>query len=170
MELTIKSSAIVYNHDDISTDQIFPGKFVSISNPPEIVEHILEGADVTLRERFKSGNIFVVGENFGCGSSREQAVIGIKEAGIKLVIASSAGRIWYRNAINLALPVIFCPGASNKVAEGDELQVNLKTGIIKNITKEETYNGEPLSDFIMNIFENGGIKQMMLNKNSNQNK
>ena len=170
MELTIKGNAIVYNHDDISTDQIFPGKYVNITNPPDIAEHILEGADITLRERFRSGNIFVVGENFGCGSSREHAVIGIKEAGIKVVIASSAGRIWYRNAINLALPVIFCSGISNKVIEGDELEVDLKTGVIYNITKDETYNGDPLSDFIMNIFENGGIKQMMLNKNTGENK
>lgn len=169
MEFKIKGKVIVYDHDDISTDQIFPGKYVNISNPPEIVEHILEGADPTLRERFKSGNIFIVGENFGCGSSREHAVIGIKEAGIEVVIASSAGRIWYRNAINLALPVIFCPGLSSKVIEGDELEVNLQSGIITNISKNETYQGEPLSDFIMNIFENGGIKQMMLNNNLKNN-
>ena len=169
MEFKIEGKAIVYNHDDISTDQIFPGKYVNISNPPEIAEHILEGADPTLRERFKSGNIFIVGENFGCGSSREHAVIGIKEAGIKVVIASSAGRIWYRNAINLALPVIFCHGLSSKVIEGDELEVNLQSGLITNISKNETYQGEPLSDFIINIFENGGIKQMMLNSTQKDN-
>src|SRR5699024_1478233 len=102
----------------------------------------------------------------GCGSSREHAVIGIKEAGIKVVIASSAGRIWYRNAINLALPVIFCPGASKLIQEGDELDVDLETGKISNITRDESYQGEPLSDFIMDIFNNGGIKQVMLDRNS----
>lgn len=170
MDTIIKGNAIVYNHNDISTDQIYPGKYVNITDPAEIATHILEGADTTLRERFKSGNIFIVGENFGCGSSREHAVIGIKESGIKVVIASSAGRIWYRNAINLALPVIFCPGLSEKITEGEELEVDLMSGVIKNITKNEIYQGEALSDFIMNIFKNGGMKQMMLNKNSYEKK
>ena len=169
MELKIKGRTIVYNHDDISTDQIYPGKYVNISNPSEIANHILEGADVTLYERFKTGNIFVVGENFGCGSSREHAVIGIRESGIKVVIASSAARIWYRNAINLALPVIICPECSNHVLEGEELEVDLKSGKITNITKGVDYQGEPLSEFIMNIFENGGLKQMMLKQNLNAN-
>lgn len=164
MEFTIKGKATVYNYDDISTDQIYPGKYVNITEPSEIAEHILEGADTTLRERFKTGSIFVVGENFGCGSSREHAVIGIKESGVQVVIAGSAARIWYRNAINLALPVIICPGLSSKVTEGDELEADLKTGWIRNLTTNEVYEGEPLSDFILNIFENGGFKQMMLNK------
>lgn len=162
MKHTVKGKAIVYDFDDISTDQIYPGKYVNTSVPAEMAKHILDGADLTLKERFKIGNIFIVGENFGCGSSREHAVIGIKEAGIKVVIASSAGRIWYRNAINLALPVIFCPDLSKKVKEGEEVEVNLQTGEILNTTTKVTYQGEPLSDFIMNIFENGGIKQMML--------
>ncbi|MDF2615710.1 MAG: leuD [Sedimentibacter sp.] len=165
MEFKVKGKATVYDYDDISTDQIYPGKYVNISNPSEIAEHILEGADTTLRERFKTNSIFVVGENFGCGSSREHAVIGIKESGVNVVIASSASRIWYRNAINLALPVIICNGISKRVTEGDELEVDFKKGKITNITKNEEYDGEPLSDFIMNIFENGGIKQMMLKKN-----
>lgn len=166
MNTIIKDRAVVYNHNDVSTDQIFPGKYVNITKPSEIASHIMEGADVTLRERFKYGKIFVVGENFGCGSSREHAVIGIKEIGVRVVLAGSSGRIWYRNAINLALPVIICSGISSKIDEGDELEVNLKTGTIYNATKNETYYGEGLSDFVMNIFENGGIKQMMQNYNS----
>lgn len=166
MNNLVKGKSVVYDFDDISTDQIFPGKYVNLIKKDDIVEHILEGADTTLRDRLKVSKIFVVGENFGCGSSREHAVIGIKEAEIEVVIASSAGRIWYRNAINLALPVIFCPGASKLIQEGDELEVNLETGKISNITRNESYQGEPLSDFIMDIFNNGGIKQVMLNMNS----
>lgn len=164
MNTLIRGKAVVYNHDDISTDQIFPGKYVNLIDPTEIAEHILEGADVTLKDRFKKGNIFIVGENFGCGSSREHAVIGLKEAGVKVVIASSTGRIWYRNAINLALPVIFSPGLSNMIAEGEEIQIDLKTGEIYSISQDKVFEGEPLSDFIMNIFENGGIKQMIANR------
>lgn len=168
MDTVIRGNAVVYNYDDISTDQIYPGKYVNITNPSEIASHILEGADTTLRKRFRHRKIFVVGRNFGCGSSREHAVIGLKEVGIKAVLASSVGRIWYRNAINLALPIIICPGISDKVEEGNELEVNVKTGVINNVAKDDIYIGEGLSDFIMNIFMNGGIKQMMLNYNSTE--
>lgn len=164
MNTRIKGKAVVYNHDDISTDQIFPGKYINLINPTQMAEHILEGADKTLKDRFKKGSIFIVGENFGCGSSREHAVIGLKEAGVEVVIASSAGRIWYRNAINLALPVIFSPGLSNMIHEGEEIEVDLKTGEIYSITQDKLFTGEPLTDFIMNIFEQGGIKQMLANR------
>lgn len=161
----IKGDAVVYNYDDISTDQIFPGKYCNLTDKDEIVEHILEGADTSLRDRLKASDIFVVGENFGCGSSREHAVIGIKEAGIKLVIASSAGRIWYRNAINLALPVIFCPGASEEIDEKDVLEVDLDTGVINNLTKNKKLQGEPLSEFIIEMLESGGIQETMKKRN-----
>lgn len=98
------------------------------------------------------------------GSSREHAVIGLKEAGVEVVIASSAGRIWYRNAINLALPVIFSPGLSNMINEDKEIEVDLKTGEIYSLTQDKVLQGELLTDFIMNIFENGGIKQMLTNR------
>lgn len=166
MEDMIKGKSVVYDHDDISTDQIFPGKYVNLTKKEDIVDHILEGADITLRDRLKASEIFVVGENFGCGSSREHAVIGIKEAGIKVIIAGSAGRIWYRNAINLGLPVIFCENASKLIHEGDEVEVDLNSGKIFNISQNEGYQGEPLSEFIMDIFKNGGIKQVMLERNS----
>ncbi len=166
MDYVIKSKAVVYDYDDISTDQIYPGKYINLFEPAEIAEHVLEGADVTLKERFKTGHIFVAGNNFGCGSSREHAVISLKASGVKLVITSAPGRIWYRNAINLALPVMICPELSKKVVEGDELEVNLRSGEIKNLTQNSIYQGEPLPEFIMNIIENGGIKQMMLKKNS----
>lgn len=170
METVIKGKSIVYNYDDISTDQIFPGKYVNLTDKADIVEHILEGADITLKDRIKTGKILVVGENFGCGSSREHAVIGIKESGIEVVLAGSAGRIWYRNAINLALPVIFCKDIGFKVTEGDILEINLQTGEINNITKSELYIGEPVSEFILDVFKKGGLKNMIQELNATDSK
>ena len=106
----------------------------------------------------------MVGKNFGCGSSREQAVIALKESGVCAVIAESAGRIWYRNAINLGLPVILVEEPAIKIGDGEELEIHLKEGLVKNISQKMDYQGEPVVDFILEIFESGGIKPMMRKK------
>jgi len=160
----IKGKAIVLNMNNVSTDQIFPGQYVNLTDPNEIAEHVLEGADKSFKNRIKTGDILVAGNNFGCGSSREQAVITLKEAGFAAVIANSVGRIWYRNAINLGLPVLICEGFVNQVEEGDEIEVNLKEGIAKNSSKGTIAKGNAISDFVLNIFANGGIKPMMKSK------
>lgn len=165
----IAGKAVVHNYDDVSTDQIFPGQYINLTELTEISAHVLEGADKSLKDRLlHTGNILVVGSNFGCGSSREQAVISLLGAGVAAVIVSSAGRIWYRNAINLALPVIVCKGLSSEVAEGEELEIDLVTGVIRSFTTGRVFQGEPLSQFVLNIFRNGGVKPMMLQKHAAQ--
>ena len=166
MTTVIKSRAVLLKKDDVSTDQIWPGQYVNVSDPKEMPEHVLEGADRTLKTRFKTvGQILVSGSSFGCGSSREQAVISLIEAGVKAVVVKSAGRIWYRNAINLALPVLICPEAVDRVEEGEEITVNLKEGTVMT-ADGAVLRGEPVGDFVLNILESGGIVPLMLKKNS----
>jgi len=160
MSLLVKGRVILLDISDINTDQIYPAANINLSEPSEIAKHILSGIDTSIQNRL-SGNILVVGDNFGCGSSREQAVIGLKASGLKAVIANSVGRIWYRNAINLALPVIICPDIVKKLAEDEEIEINLETSAISSIATGSTYQGEPISDFILNIIKAGGIKPMM---------
>ncbi|MHC1759101.1 MAG: 3-isopropylmalate dehydratase small subunit [Negativicutes bacterium] len=161
----ITGKAVVYNLDDVSTDQIFPGGYVNITDPKEMAMHVLEGADKTLKDRFRAGgNILVSGDNFGCGSSREQAVISLQVAGVDAVIVKSAGRIWYRNAVNLALPVIICSDLADNTKEGDQLSIDLSSGKITNVTTGSEFQGEPLPEFVMNIFLSGGATAMMQKK------
>jgi len=159
--MIIRGKSIVLNHNNISTDQIFPGKYVNLTDASEIASHVLEGLDPGIKQRIKPESILVVGKNFGCGSSREHAVIALKESGVCAVIAESAGRIWYRNAINLGLPVILIEEPMMKIGDDEELEIHLKQGIVKNISKEIDYQGEPVAEFILEIFESGGIKPMM---------
>lgn len=124
----------------------------------------MEGADLQFFQHFVKGDIMVADKNFGCGSSREHAVITLKTAGVGAVIAPSFARIFYRNAINLGLPLVSCKDIINFAAEGDELELNLKTGIIENITKGTEIQGDPLPEFILDMIEQGGIKQYYINK------
>lgn len=159
--MIIKGSTVAIDLNNISTDQIYPGKYVNLTDPTEIAAHMLEGVDKNFKERIGPGTILVVGKNFGCGSSREQAVITLKESGINAVVASSAARIWYRNAINLALPVMICPDFVKQVNDGEELTISLEKGEIHNTSTGNVYQGEPVVDFILDIFKNGGTKPMM---------
>ena len=163
--MKISGKVVVYNYDNISTDQIIPGPYAYIQDMKEMAEHAMEGADRTLRERFRTaGNIFVAGNNFGCGSSREYAVIVLKELGIQAVVIKSAARIWYRNAVNLGLPVIFCQTLPDSIEEGAEIKIDLQTGTIREIASGIIHQGEAPSDFIMNIYKEGGIKPLMRKK------
>jgi 3-isopropylmalate/(R)-2-methylmalate dehydratase small subunit len=158
----VRGRAVVLGMHDVSTDHIYPVKHINLSDPAQIGEHALEGVDASLKDRFTTvGPILVTGNNFGCGSSREHAVITLKEAGVKAVVASSVARIWYRNAINLALPVMICPGVMDHVRDGDELGIDFRTGRITNLTRGTAHQGQPLPEFVLTVFARGGIKPMM---------
>ncbi|MEM0216236.1 MAG: 3-isopropylmalate dehydratase small subunit [Candidatus Bathyarchaeia archaeon] len=143
--------------DNIDTDVIIPAKYLVHIDPYELARHAMEGLDPTFAEKAKSGVILVAGRNFGCGSSREQAPIALKYSGVKCVIAESFARIFYRNAINIGLPVVECTAASKKIDEGDLLNVDLEKGIIENTSKGLTIQASKLPSFILEILADGGL-------------
>ena len=156
MESKIKASAIKFGNN-IDTDVILPGKYLIIVDPYELGKHALESLDTEFVHKAKDGIILIGGKNFGCGSSREQAPLALKYAGVKCVIAETFARIFYRNAINIGLPVIECSGISEAVATGDEVSVDLKTGKIQNLTGNNVLQGTILPPFIMEILTDGGL-------------
>ncbi len=132
-----QGTALCYG-DNVDTDVIIPARYLNTSDPKELAAHCMEDIDANFRNKVKPGDIMVAGKNFGCGSSREHAPIAIKESGIACVIASTFARIFYRNAINIGLPILECPEASEKIAEGDQIEIDFVSGEIKNLTKNET--------------------------------
>ena len=159
----INGKAIVVGAN-IDTDQIYPGRYLELVKPEEIAKHAMEGVDANFFNRFSKGDIIVADKNFGCGSSREHAVITLKTAGVSAVIAPSFARIFYRNAINLGLPLITCKEILEYTNEGDKLEVDLKTGIIKNLTNNREVKGDELPEFVLDMISHGGIKQYYINK------
>ena len=149
-------TAIKYG-DNIDTDVIIPARYLTTTNADELAAHSMEDIDKTFLQRVKPGDIMVGGKNFGCGSSREHAPIAIKASGISCVIAATFARIFYRNAINIGLAIIECPEASERIQEGDEVSVDFDTGEITNLTRNETYLGEPFPPFIQGIIASGGL-------------
>ncbi len=143
--------------DNIDTDVILPGKHLVLTDPVELAKHAMAGLDPTFPQKAQNGAVIAAGRNFGCGSSREQAPIALKHAGVKCVLAESFARIFYRNAINIGLPVLECPGVSSKVGDGDELAVNLEAGMIENRSKNSTFQATKLPAFIMEILNDGGL-------------
>jgi 3-isopropylmalate/(R)-2-methylmalate dehydratase small subunit len=156
MKLIITAKAVKFGNN-IDTDVILPGKYLELIDPNELGKHALEGLDPTFPQRAKEGVIIVGGKNFGCGSSREQAPIALKAAGVKCVLAESFARIFYRNAINIGLPALECSGISEKTNESDSISINLKDGIVENHTKGITLKTSPMPEFIMNLLEEGGL-------------
>lgn len=143
--------------DNIDTDLIIPARYLNTSDPKELAQHAMEDADADWVNKNKPGDIIVGGENFGCGSSREHAPIAIKAAGVPVVIAKSFARIFYRNAINIGLPILECKEAADEIKEGDVVEVDLATGTIKNQTSNKTYKAEPFPDFMQKIIKAGGL-------------
>lgn len=137
--------------DNIDTDVIIPARYLNTQNARELADHCMEDIDKTFITRVQAGDIMVGGENFGCGSSREHAPLAIKTAGIACVIAASFARIFYRNAINIGLPILECPSASTAIREGDTVSVNFDTGVITDETTGETFQAEPFPPFIQKI-------------------
>ena len=150
--------------DNVDTDVIMPARYLNTSDPKELASHCMEDIDADFVKKVQKGDIIVANKNFGCGSSREHAPIAIKESGISCVIASTFARIFYRNAINIGLPILECDEAVKSIEAGDELEVEFSTGVIKNITKNETYKGEGFPEFMQNIINSNGLIGYIKNK------
>lgn len=142
--------------DNIDTDAIIPARYLNTSDPDELAKHVMEDADRDFPKKVKAGDIIVAGRNFGCGSSREHAPIAIKSAGIQAVVAKSFARIFYRNAFNIGLP-IFESEDAERIKDGDEIEIDADSGIIKNITRDERYPSKPIPPFMQELISAGGL-------------
>ena len=143
--------------DNVDTDVIIPARYLNTADHKELAAHCMEDIDGDFVKQVKKGDVMVAHNNFGCGSSREHAPIAIKESGIDCVIAATFARIFYRNAINIGLPIMECREASERISAGDEVEVSFDTGVITNITKNETYQAEPFPAFIKDMISKGGL-------------
>jgi 3-isopropylmalate/(R)-2-methylmalate dehydratase small subunit len=163
MNMKIKGAAIKFGNN-IDTDVILPGKYLILVDPNELAKHALEGLDPEFPQKAKAGVIIVGGKNFGCGSSREQAPLALKYSGVKCVIAESFARIFFRNAINIGLPVLECKGISELAKTGDELSVDFEAGKIENCTNGKKLTVEKLPPFILEILSDGGLIENLRRK------
>lgn len=143
--------------DDIDTDAIIPARYLNTSDPKELASHVMEDADKDFPKKISVGDIIVAGKNFGCGSSREHAPIAIKAAGIQAVIAKSFARIFYRNSFNIGLTIFESTEASEKIKEGDIVEIDADSGVIKNLTSEEQYAAKPIPPFMQELIASGGL-------------
>jgi len=143
--------------NDVDTDAIIPARYLNTSDPKELAKYVMEDADKDFAGNVSVGDLIVAGKNFGCGSSREHAPIAIKAAGIQAVIAKSFARIFYRNSFNIGLPIFESAEASEKVKEGDEIEIDADRGIIRNVTTQEEYNANPIPPFMQELIDAGGL-------------
>jgi len=143
--------------DNIDTDAVIPARYLNTSDPAELAKHVMEDADRDFPSKVKAGDLIIAGANFGCGSSREHAPIAIKAAGIQAVVAKSFARIFYRNAFNIGLPIFESETASDKIGEGDEIEIDADRGTIRNITKGEEYTAKPIPPFMQELISAGGL-------------
>ena len=150
--------------DNVDTDVKIPARYLNTSEDKELAAHCMEDIDADFVKNVKDGDIIVANKNFGCGSSREHAPIAIKASGISCVIASTFARIFYRNAINIGLPILECDEAVKAIDAGDKLEVDFSTGVIKNLTKNESYQGEAFPEFMQKIIDNDGLIGYIRNK------
>ena len=148
----------VYKYgDNVDTDVIIPARYLNAPSPDELAKHCMEDIDATFAQKVQPGDIIVGGANFGCGSSREHAPIAIRACGVSCVIAPSFARIFYRNAINIGLPILECPAASEAINEGDVVAINFDTGVITDETTGQTFQAAPFPPFIQKIIKAGGL-------------
>lgn len=143
--------------DNIDTDKIIPARYLNTTDPGELAKHCLEDEDPTFASKVQKGDILVAGRNFGSGSSREHAVISIRSAGVSAVVAKSFARIFFRNSINRALPIVECPEAVDSTETGDILEIDLERGIVKNLTKNREFKIKPFPPVLFEIFKHGGL-------------
>lgn len=143
--------------DNVDTDVIIPARYLNNTSGEELAKHCMEDIDKDFVSKVKKGDIIVARKNFGCGSSREHAPLAIKSAGVSCVIADTFARIFYRNAINIGLPIIECEEAAKAIEAGDEVEVNFDTGIIKNLSTGEQFQGQAFPEFMQNIINAGGL-------------
>ena len=154
----MKANGTVFKYgDNVDTDVIIPARYLNSSDPAELAMHCMEDIDTEFVKNVKKGDIIVGEKNFGCGSSREHAPIAIKAAGVSCVIAETFARIFYRNAINIGLPIIECPEAAKTIEAGDEVEIDFDSGMIHNITKNESYKGQAFPPFMQKIISAGGL-------------
>ena len=143
--------------NDVNTDEIIPARYLSTTDPKELAKHCMEDADADFASKVKEGDIIVAGKNFGCGSSREHAPISIKACGVSCVIAESFARIFYRNAINIGLPILESKKASRSIKQSNLLEIDINLGIINNLTKGEQYKTQAFPEFMQKIISAGGL-------------
>lgn len=154
----MKAHGSVFKYgDNVDTDVIIPARYLNSSDPKELAAHCMEDIDKEFVNQVKSGDLIVADKNFGCGSSREHAPIAIKAASVSCVIAETFARIFYRNAINIGLPIIECPAAAKGIEAGDEVEVDFDTGVITNVTKGTTFQGQAFPEFMQKIIKAEGL-------------
>ena len=154
----MKTQGHVFKYpDNVDTDVIIPARYLNTADAKELAKHCMEDIDTEYVKNVQPGDIMVAGWNFGCGSSREHAPLVIKTCGTGCVIAKSFARIFYRNAINIGMPILECEQAAEEIQPGDEVAIDFDTGIISNITTGKTYQAEPFPEFIQNIIQKGGL-------------
>lgn len=161
----MKAKGKVFRYmDNVDTDVIIPARYLSSSDPKELAAHCMEDIDKDFVKSVKEGDIIVADKNFGCGSSREHAPIAIKASGISCVIASTFARIFYRNAINIGLPILECEAAVKGIEAGDEVEVDFDNGVIRNLTKGTTFKAQPFPEFMKKIMAANGLVNYIQSK------
>jgi 3-isopropylmalate/(R)-2-methylmalate dehydratase small subunit len=142
---------------DVNTDVIYPGRYLDIYDPDEMALHCMEDLDGEFKDRVEPGDVIIAGKNFGCGSSREQAALCLRYAGVNAIVAGSFARIFFRNAINQGMPAVECPGAEEAFETGDEVELDMDAGVLRNLTKGTEISFKPLPPFIRGILSDGGL-------------
>ena len=154
----MKTQGHVFKYpDNVATDVIIPARYLNTPNAQDLAKHCMEDIDTTFVSKVQPGDIMVAGWNFGCGSSREHAPLAIKTCGTGCVIAKSFARIFYRNAINIGMPILECEQAAEEIQAGDTVSIDFDTGVISDLTTGKTYQAEPFPEFIQNIIRKGGL-------------
>ena len=154
--------------DNVDTDVIIPARYLNTSEPKELAAHCMEDIDAAFARNVASGDVIVAGRNFGCGSSREHAPLAIKSCGVSCVVAASFARIFYRNALNIALPILECPAAAEAIAFGDEVRIDFATGEIFDATTGQRFTAEPFPPFMQQLIAAGGLAQYMKGHESHE--
>ena len=149
--------------DNVDTDVIIPARYLNTSDPAELAKHCMEDIDAAFVEKVRQGDIIAAQQNFGCGSSREHAPLAIKACDVSLVIAQSFARIFFRNALNIGLPILVCERA-DEIQAGDRLRADLNSGVIENLTQGTRYQTEPFPPFLQGIIEHGGLMESIINE------
>lgn len=165
--MSFKGKAFTFG-DDINTDVIIPAAYLNTSDPEELAKHCMEGADQNFSAKVKRGDVIVAGKNFGCGSSREHAPLAIKAAGISCVIAKSFARIFYRNAFNIGLPIVEATEAVDEIKNGDEIEVDILGGKIKNLTRGTVFAIKSVPPFMQELLKSGGLINYVMKKRGNR--
>ena len=158
--MNLKGKVIKYG-DNVDTDVIIPARYLNTTSKAELANHCMEDIDKDFHKKIKKGDFIVAGKNFGCGSSREHAPIAIKESGIALIIAESFARIFYRNSINIGLPIVENPTAAKEIHIGDEIEADFEKGVLTNITQNKTYHIPPFDKAIQDIIDAGGLLELI---------